>query len=85
MRKNRSASGSKVIRRSTGEERGDPSQQALKVTMMVCLVGLVGVYLFAFAPKGKISDGSSPNPKPRPEAQEAVASFDRESLSTKSR
>jgi len=85
MSKSRSASGNKVIRRSMGEERGDPSQKALKVTMVVCLVGLVGVYLFAFAPKEKISGGTSPTPKPRPEAREAVASFNRDSLSTKSR
>lgn len=85
MKKRRSASGSKVIRPSIREERGDPSQKALKVTMVVCLAGLIGVYLFAFAPKGKSPGGTSVSSSSGTGAREAVASFDRDSLSTKSR
>ena len=65
------------------DERGDPSEKALKTTVGVCLVGLVAVYLFAFAPRkaAKIAAASAASPQ----GKEAVASFDRQSLSTKSR
>lgn len=69
--------------RDPRDERGDPSEKALKATVVVCLVGLVAVYLFAFAPRktAQPTAGAAATPQ----ATEAVASFDRESLSTKSR
>jgi hypothetical protein len=74
-----------LVGKNARDERGDPSDKALKVTIVVCLIGLVAVYLFAFAPK-KGGVVTSPTPSPaRAESSEAVAKFDRDSLSTKSR
>ena len=73
-----------VARTSTRDERGDPSVKALKATVVVCMIGLVGVYLFAFAPK-KAAQPVAGTPNQAPQAKEAVATFDRESLSTKTR
>lgn len=67
------------------DERGDPSEKALKVTIVVCLVGLVAVYLFAFAPKKGGALTSAVPGVTQAESREAVAKFDRDSLSTKSR
>ena len=67
------------------DERGDPSEKALKVTIVVCLVGLVAVYLFAFSPKKAAKPATTAAPTQGPQVKEAVASFDRQSLSTKSR
>ena len=67
------------------DEPGDPSVKALKATIIVCLVGLVAVYLFAFAPrKAGVPTFSSAAPQGSP-TREAVATFDRASLSTKDR
>jgi len=74
--------------RTTRNERGDPSVKALKVTIAVCLVGLIGVYLFSFTPKPATPTTATPrstSAEPKPKAQEPVAKFDRTSLSTKSR
>ena len=65
------------------DERGDPSEKALKATVVVCLVGLVAVYLFAFAPRKTSQPASAAVISPQ--SKEAVANFDRQSLSTKSR
>lgn len=71
--------------KSAREERGDPSEKALKVTIVVCLVGLVAVYLVALAPKkGGVVTSVAPT-LARAESKEAVAKFNRDSLSTKSR
>ena len=78
--KNTSSSG-----KNTRDERGDPSEKALKVTIVVCLIGLVAVYLFAFAPKKGGSSAAVTPTVPQTESREAVATFDRDSLSTKSR
>ena len=81
MSMKRSASLGKTAR----DERGDPSEKAMKVTIVVCLIGLVAVYLFAFAPKkGGVVSSAAPSVT-RAESREAVATFDRNSLSTKSR
>ena len=69
--------------RGIRDERGDPSEKALKTTVVVCLVGLVAVYLFAFAPRKAAPTNTSAIAAPQ--GREAVATFDRESLSTKSR
>ena len=69
--------------RGPRDERGDPSEKALKATVVVCLVGLVAVYLFAFAPRKTARTGNANMTSPQ--AAEAVANFDRQSLSTKSR
>ena len=66
------------------DEPGDPSEKALKATIIVCLVGLVAVYLFAFSPR-KGAKPTAASVAREPQAKEATASFDRESLSTKSR
>ena len=67
------------------DERGDPSQKALQATIVVCLVGLVALYLFASAPR-KAAPPTIASPSSRsPQAKESVASFDRASLSTKNR
>jgi hypothetical protein len=74
--------------KKTRDERGDPSVKALKVTIAVCLVGLIGVYLFAFAPKPVNQATAAPRPTSAgtvTKAKEPVAKFDRESLSTKNR
>ena len=73
----------KLSVRGPRDERGDPSEKALKTTVVVCLVGLVAVYLFAFAPRKAAK--TSATALSAPQAKEAVASFDRGSLSTKSR
>jgi hypothetical protein len=78
---NRAPSSGKTQR----DERGDPSAQALKVTIVVCLIGLVAVYLFALAPKNGGSVSSATPAPNRANSKEAVASFDRSSLSTKNR
>lgn len=67
------------------DERGDPSEKALKVTIVVCLVGLVVLYLFAFSPRKASQPGTAATATPPPQAKEAVATFDRQSLSTKNR
>ena len=67
------------------DERGDPSEKALKVTIVVCLIGLVAVYLFAFAPKKGGAVTSTAPAVAQTEPREAVSKFDRDSLSTKSR
>ena len=69
--------------RGSRDERGDPSEKALKTTVVICLVGLVAVYLFAFAPK-KAAKAAAASAA-APQGKEAVANFDRQSLSTKSR
>ena len=69
--------------RGPRDERGDPSEKALKATVVVCLVGLVAVYLFAFAPRKTAKPGNANITSQQ--AAEAVANFDRQSLSTKSR
>jgi len=84
MRKSRAAAGHRVARTSTRDERGDPSVKALKATVVVCMIGLIGVYLFAFAPKNATKPVAG-GPSRTPQAKEAVATFDRESLSTKTR
>jgi len=66
------------------DEPGDPSEKALKTTIIVCLVGLVAVYLFAFAPR-KAATATASSALQSSSAQEAVATFDRQSLSTKNR
>ena len=72
-------------RATSRDERGDPSEKALKVTIVACLIGLVAVYLFAFAPKkGGALTSAAPAPT-QGESREAVAKFDRDSFSTKSR
>jgi len=81
MRTNRVASPGRINR----DEKGDPSDQAMKATIVVCLVGLVAVYLFAFAPKNRPKPIATSSPSQAPQAKEALASFDRQSLSTKSR
>ena len=84
MSKKRTASSGRMAR----DERGDPSVKALKVTIAVCLVGLVGVYLFAFAPKPATQTTAAPRPTSAgaaTKAKDAVATFDRQSLSTKNR
>ena len=78
--KNTSSSG-----KNTRDERGDPSEKALKITIVVCLIGLVAVYLFAFAPKNGGTVTSAAPGITQAESREAVAKFDRDSLSTKSR
>ena len=81
MSKKRTASSGRMAR----DEQGDPSQKALKATIVVCLVGLVAVYLFASAPrKAALPTTNSASPR-SPQAKEAVATFDRQSLSTKNR
>ena len=74
-----------VARTSTRDERGDPSVKALKATVVVCMIGLVGVYLFAFAPKKEAAKPVAGTPHQALQAKEAVATFNRESLSTKTR
>ena len=76
---------SSSLGKTTRDERGDPSEKAMKVTIVVCLIGLVAVYLFAFAPKKGGPVTSAAPTVTRAESREAVATFDRESLSTKSR
>ena len=71
--------------RSTRDEKGDPSEKAMQVTIGVCLVGLAAVYLFSFAPKKGASPVAVSSPSQALQAKEAVASFDRQSLSTKNR
>ncbi len=71
--------------RTTRDERGDPSEKALKATIVVCLVGLIAVYLFAFSPKKGAKPTTAFASTQTPQAKEAVASFDRQSLSTKNR
>ena len=71
--------------RTTRDERGDPSEKALKVTIVVCLVGLVVLYLFAFSPRKASQPGTAATATPTPQTKEAVANFDRQSLSTKNR
>lgn len=73
----------KTARGSVREERGDASTKILHRTIVVCAVALVGVLLFAFSPRKKA--GSAAAGKPQTEAKAAVATFDRDSLSTKSR
>ena len=76
------------LKKNTRDERGDPSVKALKITIAVCLVGLIGVYLFAFAPKPGPKTTTSlrtANAGTTTKAKEPVAKFDRESLSTKDR
>ena len=76
------------IGKPTRDESGDPSVKALKVTIVVCLVGLIGVYLFAFAPKSGPKTTASlrtTNTGTVAKSMEPVAKFDRESLSTKDR
>jgi len=73
-----------VIRRSR-EEKGDVSNKVLHRTIVVCLIGLVAVYLFAFAPKNGGTVTSAAPGITQAESREAVSRFDRESLSTKSR
>lgn len=65
------------------EERGDVSTKFLHRTIVVCAIGLVGVLAFAFSPRKKTA--LSPATVSRAEAKAPVASFDRQSLSTKSR
>ncbi len=67
------------------DERGDPSQRALQATVVVCLVGLVAVYLFASAPRKAAPTTTTSASTRSPQAKEAVANFDRQSLSTKNR
>jgi len=70
-------------RRTTQGEVGDASAQCLKRTIILCAAGLVAVLLFAFTPR------KAPTPKAAAESQESsrapAGSFDRQSLSTKSR
>jgi len=68
--------------RGPRDERGDPSEKALKSTIVVCLVGLIAVWLFAFSPRKATPAATASK---TPQAREAVATFDRQSLSTKSR
>ncbi|NBS54005.1 hypothetical protein EBT23_00275 [bacterium] len=65
------------------DERGDPSENALKTTIVACLIGLIAVGLFAFSPRKTANVTSSSTTTPQ--GKEAVAIFDRQSLSTKSR
>lgn len=65
------------------EERGDASTKVLHRTMVVCAVGLVAVLAFAFSPRKKAAPATTS--VARAEAKAPVASFDRASLSTKSR
>ena len=72
--------------RNSRDERGAPSEKALKITIVVCLIGLIVVYLFAFAPKPGTATTAAPRPTATgnaPKAKDPVAKFDRESLSTK--
>jgi len=85
MSTQKSASKRKTVRSLPRDERGDPSQRALKATIVVCLVGLVAVYLFAFTPRKAASPATSSTTARPPQTKEAVASFDRQSLSTKNR
>ena len=81
MTKRKASSPGRVVR----EEPGDPSEKALRATIIVCLIGLVAVYLFAFAPRkvGKpVASSATIQGSP---TKEAVATFDRSSLSTKDR
>ena len=66
------------------DERGDPSENALKTTIVACLIGLIAVGLFAFSPR-KTANVTSSSSTTTPQGKEAVAIFDRQSLSTKSR
>jgi len=81
MTTKRAASSGKTVR----DEPGDPSEKALKATIIVCLVGLVAVYLFAFSPRKAGTPNTSFAGTQAPQAKEAVATFDRGSLSTKNR
>ena len=85
MKRTARSAGSKSPQRSARDEQGDPSQKALKATIIVCLVGLVAVYLFAFSPRQAANPGVSSPTYRNPQAKEAVATFDRQSLSTKDR
>lgn len=64
-------------------EVGDASAQCLKRTIILCAAGLVGVLLFALTPR------KAPTPQAAAGSQESsgapAGSFDRQSLSTKSR
>ena len=71
------------IRKVVREERGDASTKVLHRTIVVCAVALAGVLLFAFSPRQKAVTASAAKTQAEPKA--AVASFDRDSLSTKSR
>lgn len=73
----------RAARRSPGEEKGDISTKYLHRTIVVCAVALAGVLLFAFSPskKGVVATPAAA----RAESKAPVASFDRDSLSTKSR
>ena len=71
--------------RASRDEAGDPSEKALKATIIVCLIGLVAVYLFAFAPRKSGMTGNPSTTTQSSPTREAVASFDRQSLSTKDR
>lgn len=73
----------KTARGSVREERGDASTKILHRTIVVCAVALVGVLLFAFSPRKK--DAATNPAATRAEAKASVASFDRQSLSTKDR
>ena len=81
--KSATSAGGKNIRRAIREERGDASTKVLHRTIVVCAVALVGVLLFAFSPRKKTDPAAAG--KPQAEAKAAVATFDRDSLSTKSR
>lgn len=65
------------------EEKGDASTKVLHRTIVVCAVALVGVLLFAFSPRK--NDAAVSATTARAEGKGAVASFDRQSLSTKDR
>ena len=71
--------------RNARSERGDPSEKAMKATIVVCLIGLAALYLFSLAPKKGASPIAASSPLQVPQAKEAVATFDRQSLSTKNR
>lgn len=71
------------IRKAIREERGDVSTKVLHRTIVVCAIALVGVLSFAFSPRQKPVTAASAKSQAQPKA--AVTSFDRQSLSTKSR
>ena len=82
--KRKSVSPKRPAPRRLFEERGDASTKVLHRTIVVCAVGLAAVLAFAFSPR-KPATTPAPAAVTRAEAKAPVASFDRESLSTKNR
>lgn len=81
--KRKSGSTKRPAPRRVFEEKGDTSAKVLHRTMVVCAIGLVAVLAFLFSPRQK---GPAPSATvTRAEAKAPVASFDRQSLSTKDR